>query len=144
MTSFTGSVRRGFWGFEKSQWVEFLPQKKVDFHLLAKADGKVIIERLCLSLPHVEKPFNSKVIKNFVPELRSRKVFRVLGFLCYLCASWTLWTFYVLVWICLFQVFISGYVTILVLEDWWLNYLLHNQVCQNMNIKPEKVSSIPH
>ena len=48
------------------------------------ADGKVVIERLCLSLPHVEKPFNSKVIKSFVPELTSRKVFRVSGFLCYL------------------------------------------------------------
>ena len=28
--------------------------------------------------PHVEKPFNSKVIKSFVPERRSRKVFRVI------------------------------------------------------------------
>ena len=44
------------------------------------ADGKVDIERLCLSLPHVEKPFNSKVIKSFVPELRSRKCF---FFLCF-------------------------------------------------------------
>ena len=33
--------------------------------------------------PYVEKPFNSKVIKSFVPELRS-KVFRVSGFLCFL------------------------------------------------------------
>ena len=47
------------------------------------ADGKVSIERLCLS-PYVEKPFNSKVIKSFIPELRSRKIFRVSGFLCYL------------------------------------------------------------
>ena len=47
------------------------------------ADGRVVIQRLCFSLPHVEKPFNSKVIKSFVPELRSRKVFRVSGFLCY-------------------------------------------------------------
>ena len=34
------------------------------------ADGKVSIERMCISLPYVEKPFNSKVIKSFVPELR--------------------------------------------------------------------------
>ena len=40
------------------------------------ADGKVIIERLCISLPYVET-FNSKVIKGFVPELRSRYVFFV-------------------------------------------------------------------
>ena len=31
-----------------------------------KADGKVVIKRLCLSLPYVEKLFNSKVIKSFV------------------------------------------------------------------------------
>ncbi len=36
------------------------------------ADGKANIERLCLS-PYVEKPFNSKVIKSFAPELRSFK-----------------------------------------------------------------------
>ena len=32
--------------------------------------------------PYVEKPLNSKVIKSFVPELRSRKCFCVSGFLC--------------------------------------------------------------
>ena len=37
---------------------------------------KVIIERLCISLPYVET-FNSKVIKGFVPERRSRYVFFV-------------------------------------------------------------------
>ena len=39
-------------------------------------DEKVIIKRLCISLPYVET-FNSKVIKCFVPELRSRYVFFV-------------------------------------------------------------------
>ena len=38
------------------------------------ADEKDSIERLCLS-PYVEEPLNSKVIKRFVPELRSRYVF---------------------------------------------------------------------
>ena len=52
------------------------------------ADGKVSIERWYLS-PYIEKPFNSKVIKSFVPELRSRKCFCVLGFL-YICALRTL------------------------------------------------------
>ena len=42
------------------------------------ADGKVSIERWYLS-PYVEKPFNSKVIKSFVPELRSRKCFSCFG-----------------------------------------------------------------
>ena len=41
------------------------------------ADGKASIEKLCISLPYVEKSFNSKVIKSFVPELRSRYVFFV-------------------------------------------------------------------
>ena len=73
--------------FEKSQLVEFCRQKKkVDFRLLAedllrvrtwlRSDGKVNIERWYLS-PYVKKPFNSKVIKSFVPELRSRKCFFV-------------------------------------------------------------------
>ena len=38
------------------------------------ADEKARIERLCLS-PYVKEPLNSKVIKGFVPELRSRYVF---------------------------------------------------------------------
>ncbi len=37
-------------------------------------DEKASVEILCLS-PYVEKPFNSKVIKSFVPELRNRKCF---------------------------------------------------------------------
>ena len=44
--------------------------------MMVGADGKVSIERWYLA-PYVEKPFNSKVIKNFVPELRSRKCFFV-------------------------------------------------------------------
>ena len=40
------------------------------------ADGKIIIERLFIYLSFVET-FNSKVIKGFVPELRSRYVFFV-------------------------------------------------------------------
>ena len=38
------------------------------------ADEKASIERFCLS-PYVEEPLNSKVIKGFVPEQRSRFVF---------------------------------------------------------------------
>ena len=69
--------------------VEFLARKKkVDFHLLAEAlwqvrtwfgaDGKVSIERWYLS-PYVEKLLNSKVIKSFIHELRSRKCFSCFG-----------------------------------------------------------------
>ena len=53
---------------------------------------KVIIERLCISLPYVET-FNSKVIKGFVPELRSRKCFSCFGIPMFY--VYMLWTFYV-------------------------------------------------
>ena len=43
------------------------------------ADGKVSKERLWYLSPYVEKPLNSKVIKRFVPELRSRKCFLCFG-----------------------------------------------------------------
>ena len=59
------------------------PKKTVDFRSGCRtwfgADGNVVIERLCLSLPYVEKPLNSKVIKSFLPELRSRKCFLCFG-----------------------------------------------------------------
>ena len=95
VTSHTRSVGRDL---EKSEFIEILPQKKtVDFCELAEAlgqvhtwwgaDGNVVIERLCISLPYVKKPFNSKVIKSFVPELKNRKYFSSFGFLCsmYIC-----------------------------------------------------------
>ena len=42
------------------------------------SDGKAGIEILCLS-PYGEKLLNSKVIKSFLPELRSRKCFSCYG-----------------------------------------------------------------
>ena len=96
-----------FGDFEKSQLVEFWrPGRTVGFQGLPKpgqwpcgrcrtyfgADGKASIERLCLS-PYVEKPFNSKVIKSFVPELRSCKCFSCFGIPMFY--VYMLWTFYV-------------------------------------------------
>ena len=108
MTSRTGSVG---WDLRKSQLVETETWGRRDEFVRygrrtwwgGEADEKVSIERLCLS-PYVEKPFNSKVIKSFVPELRSRKCFCVSGFLCYLhrCVMNILSTFHV---------FKYGYVT---------------------------------
>ena len=84
---------RRIWGdLRKVSWVEFLPRKNtVDFRSSPRpcvgcrtwwwwwgVDGKVSIERWHLS-PYVEKPLNSKVIKSFVPELRSRKCFSCFG-----------------------------------------------------------------
>ena len=65
---------------------------------------KFIIERFFLSLPYVEKPLNSKVIKSFVPELRSRQVFFVFrdSYVIYI------WVMNIL---CTFHIFMYGYVT---------------------------------
>ena len=105
MASCTRRARGGFW-IKSLSWV--LPRrKKVDFclyaearpvalwrvpHVLVGGDGKVCIERLCLS-PYVEKPFNSKVIKSFVPELWSRKCFSCFGI--HVFYVYMLWTSYV-------------------------------------------------
>ena len=88
-------ARGGFW---KSQSWDLPRKKTVGFRLLAEtfvadatrdgvgADEKARIERLYISLPDVET-FNSKVIKGFVPELRSRYIFfefRDSYVLCYI------------------------------------------------------------
>ena len=61
------------------------------------SDGNVSIGRLCLSL-YVEKPLNSKVIKGFVTELRSRKCFLCFGismlYIYIYIYIYELWTFY--------------------------------------------------
>ena len=68
-------------------------------------DGKDSIERLCISLPYVET-FNLKVIKGFLPELRSRYVFFVFRDSYVLCI-------YVMNILCTFDIFMYGYVTFL-------------------------------
>ena len=90
MTSCTGSARGGFGGFWK-KWVELSPASEEDGWLSGLAEAR----RICaLRVPYemgdrwksqnrknvylssyVEEPLNSKVIKSFVPELRSRKCF---------------------------------------------------------------------
>ena len=64
---------------------------------------KVIIERLCISVPYVET-FNSNIIEGFVPELRSRYVFFVFRESYVLCI-------YVMNILCTFHVPYHGYVT---------------------------------
>ena len=93
MTLCTGSVQGGFWGFwrktvswvlrsEEEGWLSLARRNQASSlvggstRVGGGVDEKASIERLCLS-PYVEKPFNSKVIKSFVPELRSRYVFFV-------------------------------------------------------------------
>ena len=110
VTSCTGSERK-IWGILKKSvsWVEFcLGRRQLAFACSPKpgqwpyggyhtcwwgVDGKVIIERLCTSLPYVEEPLNSKVIKNFVHELRSLKCFSCFEITMF--KAYMLWTFYV-------------------------------------------------
>ena len=106
-------------------------------HVLAEgvADGKDSIERWYLS-PYVEKPFNSKVIKSFVPELRSRKCFSCFGIpMLSLCALWTLWTFCVPVWIYLFHIFMYGYVTVLPNPQCWLFFFLLGHIISKSSLE---------
>ena len=96
---------------EEDGWLSELTKALRRVRTWFGVDAKVSIERLYLP-PYAEKTFNSKVIKSFVPELRSRKCFLYFGIpMLSICALWTLWTFCVPVWICLFHIFIYGYVT---------------------------------
>ena len=87
VTSRTGRARRIWGDFEKSVSWELDTEQDGWFSLArgdlcggchtcwwGGGDEKASIERLCLS-PYVEEPLNSKVIKSFVPEQRSRHVF---------------------------------------------------------------------
>ena len=118
MTSHTGSARKIFGIWRKSVELRTrLRTGRVDFRGTERpdefarygrrtswvgVDGKVIRERLCISLPYVET-FNSKVIKGFVSELRSRYVFFVfLGFLfsMYICYEHSVYISHIHVWGC--------------------------------------------
>ena len=115
MTSCTGSARGGFWGFWRKSVSWVLRSEEEGWLLRARsglvagatrfvgADGKASIERLYLS-PYVEKPLNLKVIKSFVPELRSHYVFFVFRDSYVLCI-------YVMNILCTFHIFVSGYGT---------------------------------
>ena len=85
-------ARGGFRGFWKSQLVELSPvvrRRKVTFACSPRPWASVAREvegrwksqnrkNVYLS-PYVEEPLDSKVIKSFVPELRSRKCFSCFG-----------------------------------------------------------------
>ena len=85
MTSRTGSARR-IWGIlKKVSWVEScLGRRRLTFACsrrpwadvtrVAGADGKGQNRKNVYLSPYVEEPLNLKVIKSFVPELRSRYV----------------------------------------------------------------------
>ena len=82
---------KDFGRFEKVSWVEFcLGRRRLAFacslkpvqwplwrvpHMLAGGRWKSQNRKNVYLSPYVEEPLNSKVIKSFVPELRSRKCF---------------------------------------------------------------------
>ena len=114
MTSCAGSEHGGFWEIlrksvscvlrsEEEGWLSLTVALWRVPHVMWGEDGKVIIERLGISLPYVET-FNSKVINFFVPELRSRYVFFVFRNSYVLCI-------YVMNILCTFPIFTYGYVT---------------------------------
>ena len=111
----------GFWGFWKSQLVELRTRHEKDW-LSGFAEARRICalrvpyemggrwksqnrKNVYLS-PYVKEHLNSKVIKSFIPELRSRKCFCVLGFLC------SMLCIYVMNILCTFHIFMCGYVTL--------------------------------
>ena len=124
MMSCTGSVRGGFWGIWKKSvsWELDSGREGSTFgarwgqtNLCARgathvggADGKASIERLCISLPHVET-FNSKVIKGFVLELRS-------SYVSFLFRNSYVPSIYVMNILCTFRIFMYGYVTKIVIS----------------------------
>ena len=101
--------------------VEFLARKKKDdFPLLALWRVPHVVwgrwksqHRKMFFSPYVESPLNSKVIKSFVTELRSRKCFFcVSGFLCYLYMSYehSMYISHIHVWLCNIYIYIYIYI----------------------------------
>ena len=106
MTSRTGSARRILGILKKSRVESCLGRRRLTFACSWRpCDGYARVgvgvggrwksqnrKNVYLS-PYVGEPLNSKVIKGFVPELRSRKCFCLSGFLCSM--LYMLRTFYV-------------------------------------------------
>ena len=88
----------GFGNFQKVSWVEScLGRIRLTFacsrrprasaHMLAVGRWKSQNRKNVHLSPYVEEPLNSKVIKSFVPELRSRK--------CFLCSMYMFYEHYI-------------------------------------------------
>ena len=112
MTSRTGSLRR-IWGILKKSvsWVEScLGRRRLTFacsrrlcalrapHEMEGGIWKSKNRKNVYLSPYVEEPLNSKVIKSFVPELRSRKCFSCfeipMFYICYVINIYEIWTLY--------------------------------------------------
>ena len=92
------------------------------------AGAHVVWGRWYLS-PYFEKPLNSKVMKSFVPELRSRKCFFcVSGFLCHhICYIWTFYEYYMYVshihvWVCYTHIFMNKDCICTICINWYKHW----------------------
>ena len=105
MTSCTGYARRGFWVFWRKS-VSWVLRSEVEGWLSLACSGLVASatrvgvgrwksqnKKNAYLSPYVEEPLNSKVIKSFVRELRSRKCFSCFGIPMFY--VYMLWIFYV-------------------------------------------------
>ena len=93
---------------------------------VGRADGKVSRERLYVS-PYVEKPLNSKVIKSFVPELRSRECFSCFGIpMFYVCIyEHYMYVSHILVWVCyILYILFPENICLFSLISWFVLYLI--------------------
>ena len=135
MTSCIGSeheqsVSRVF-AFEEESWLSELAEALRRVLHVVRGRWKSQHKKIVHLSPYFEKPFYSKVIKSFVPELRSRKCFCVSRFLCYL----YIWVMNIL---CTFHIFMYGYVTITILETnyiWGKKWIKLNRfICLHWNI----------
>ena len=105
MTSCTGSARGEFWGFWRKSVSWVLQSEEEGWISLARSGlvagatrvrwgrWKTPHRKIVLFSLYVEKPLSSKVIKSFVPEIRSRKCFSCFGIPMFY--VYMLWTFYV-------------------------------------------------
>ena len=125
----TPEARRGFYGIWKSQLVELSPALEEDGWLSFASGGlrQVLHEmvggrwksqnrkNVYLS-PCVKEPLNWKVIKSFVPELRSRKCFSCFEIPMFYVCMCVCMCIYIYIYIymnimCPFRISISGYDT---------------------------------
>ena len=148
VTSRTGSVE-DFERFWKSQWVELSPASGEDGWLSlarrSQARWKSQDRKNVYLSPYVEKPLNSKVIKCFVPELRSRKCFSCFEIPMFyvLCIYVTnimnilMYVSHIHLWVC----YIWGVNTWVYGRFFFIGFLLYH-LQKNKTVPPQKEASL--
>ena len=131
VTSRTGRARRIWGDFEKVSELRWdLPREKtVGFRLLAEALGRCRTRwgggrwknqnrKIVPLSPYVEEPLNSKVIKSFAPELRSRKCFSCFEIPMFYLYGHSMYVSHIAIswlWYTWFPSVVKG-------QNWWYKY----------------------